>query len=183
MPRYHYSNSTFQCLTVFRCHVCVCRHKNWLESHIENWVCYITPSIFSISCSLFSLQADFSELLGLTNYMDVMMFVTFLERVVPVSDERVKVAEERFDGVEVVVYEPRHERGTGERRRAIIYLHGGGWCLGSSSESHQHLIDIDALTDLYNLTRWILDSDWSEEALTVGLLDQIQIFYILTIWD
>lgn len=85
--------------------------------------------------------------------MDVMMFITFLERVVPVSDERVKVEEERFDGVEVVVYEPRQERGTGVRRRAIIYLHGGGWCLGSSSKSHQHvacMLVVHALNDLYN---------------------------------
>lgn len=64
------------------------------------------------------------------------MFITLLEKVVPVSDERVKVVEERFDGVEVVVYEPRKNRVPGEMRRAIIYLHGGGWCLGSSSEYH-----------------------------------------------
>ncbi|XP_026998431.1 arylacetamide deacetylase isoform X3 [Tachysurus fulvidraco] len=80
--------------------------------------------------------------------MDVMMFVTFLERVVPVSDERVKVAEERFDGVEVVVYEPRHERGTGERRRAIIYLHGGGWCLGSSKMGPYDLLSRQMVTEL-----------------------------------
>ncbi|XP_026998429.1 arylacetamide deacetylase isoform X1 [Tachysurus fulvidraco] len=110
----------------------------------QRWKLMITDCFFRSLSHL----ADFSELLGLTNYMDVMMFVTFLERVVPVSDERVKVAEERFDGVEVVVYEPRHERGTGERRRAIIYLHGGGWCLGSSKMGPYDLLSRQMVTEL-----------------------------------
>ncbi|KAK2868720.1 hypothetical protein Q7C36_000591 [Tachysurus vachellii] len=110
----------------------------------QKWKLMITDCFFRSLSHL----ADFSELLGLTNYMDVMMFVTFLERVVPVSDERVKVAEERFDGVEVVVYEPRHERGTGERRRAIIYLHGGGWCLGSSKMGPYDLLSRQMVTEL-----------------------------------
>ena len=81
-----------------------------------------------------SLQADFSELLGLKDYMGVMMFITFAERVVPVSDQRVHVTEELFDEVEVVVYQPKLQGGDTELRRAVIYLHGGGWCLGSASE-------------------------------------------------
>lgn len=81
------------------------------------------------------LQADFSELLGLKDYMDVMYFITLAEWVVPVSDEHVKVAEEKFDGVEVVLYQPKKRGSDTELRRAIIYLHGGGWCLGSSSKS------------------------------------------------
>lgn len=70
------------------------------------------------------------------DFWRVMMFITFAERVVPVSDERVQVADEVFDGVEVIVYQPTQQEETGELRRAIIYLHGGGWCLGSSRESH-----------------------------------------------
>lgn len=78
-------------------------------------------------------QADLSELLGLKDYMGVMYFITLAERVVPVSDEHVKVTEETFDGVEVVLYQPKRQGGGGgELRRAVIYLHGGGWCLGSS---------------------------------------------------
>lgn len=82
----------------------------------------------------FPFQADLSELLGLKDYMGVMYFITFVEKVVPVSDEHVKVAEERFDGVEVVLYQPNQRGGDSELRRAVIYLHGGGWCLGSSSK-------------------------------------------------
>lgn len=80
-----------------------------------------------------TFQADLSELLGLKDYMGVMYFITLAEKVVPVSDEHVKVTEEKFDGVEVVLYQPKQRGGT-ELRRAIIYLHGGGWCLGSSSK-------------------------------------------------
>ena len=83
-------------------------------------------------CVLF--QADFSELLGLKDYMGVMYFITLLENVVPVSDEHVKVTEEKFDGVEVVLYQPKQRAGGTELKRAVIYLHGGGWCLGSSSK-------------------------------------------------
>lgn len=67
--------------------------------------------------------------------MGVMYFITLMENVTPVSDERVAVTEERLDGVQVVVYQPKRRAAGAELRRAIIYLHGGGWCLGSSSKS------------------------------------------------
>lgn len=70
--------------------------------------------------------------MGLKDYMDVMYAVTLIERIVPVSDERVEVTEERFDGVEVVLYQPKLRGGDTDLSRAVIYLHGGGWCLGSS---------------------------------------------------
>lgn len=65
--------------------------------------------------------------------MGVMYLITLLENVVPVSDERVKVTEEKFDGVEVLLYQPK-QRSDSALRRAVIYMHGGGWCLGSSSK-------------------------------------------------
>lgn len=67
--------------------------------------------------------------------MGVMYFITMIENVVPVSDEWVEVTEERLDGVQVVVYQPKRRGGGAELRRAVIYLHGGGWCLGSASKS------------------------------------------------
>ena len=63
------------------------------------------------------------------------MFITFAEAVVPVSDERVRVTEEHFDGVEVVLYQPAQQDDSTELRRAVVFIHGGGWCLGSSSGS------------------------------------------------
>uniref|UniRef100_A0A8C9ZZY6 Neutral cholesterol ester hydrolase 1 n=1 Tax=Sander lucioperca TaxID=283035 RepID=A0A8C9ZZY6_SANLU len=89
----------------------------------------ITRSIYLINSTP---RKVLHELLGLKDYMGVMYFITLAEKVVPVSDEHVKVTEEKFDGVEVVLYQPKQRGGETELRRAVIYLHGGGWCLGSS---------------------------------------------------
>lgn len=90
----------------------------------------------NLLCHLFSsFQADLSEFLGLKGYMGVMYIITLVEKIAPVSDEHVKVTEEDFDGVEVVLYQPQHQGGNNDLRRAVIYLHGGGWCLGSSRKS------------------------------------------------
>ncbi|XP_053508025.1 arylacetamide deacetylase [Ictalurus furcatus] len=114
------------------------------ENIEQRWKLMITDCFFRSLSHL----ADFTELIGLADYMDVMMIITFLENVVPVSDERVKVAEERFDGVEVVVYEPSQDRGTGEMRRAVIYLHGGGWCLGSAKMGPYDHLSRQTVTEL-----------------------------------
>lgn len=66
--------------------------------------------------------------------MGVMHFITVVESVSPVSDKWVHVSVEKFDGVEVVVYQPKQQGGDGELRRAVIYFHGGGWCVGGTSE-------------------------------------------------
>ncbi|XP_036393107.1 arylacetamide deacetylase-like isoform X2 [Megalops cyprinoides] len=80
--------------------------------------------------------------------MGVMMFITIAEGVVPVSDERVRVTEEVFDGVGVVVYEPGQQGGDGELRRAVVYLHGGGWCLGSSRMGPYDLLARQLVSEL-----------------------------------
>lgn len=66
--------------------------------------------------------------------MGVMYLITQMEKVVPMSDDHVLVMEEKFEGVEVVVYQPKQKAGATDLRRALVYLHGGGWCLGSPSE-------------------------------------------------
>ncbi|TSN21167.1 Arylacetamide deacetylase [Bagarius yarrelli] len=114
------------------------------ENIEQRWKLMITDCFFR---SLGHL-ADLSELLGLADYMDVMMLVTFLERVVPVSDERVKVTEASFDGVEVLVYESRLDRRKSEKRRSVIYLHGGGWCLGSAKMGPYDLLARQMVTEL-----------------------------------
>ncbi|KAG9348154.1 hypothetical protein JZ751_001889 [Albula glossodonta] len=110
----------------------------------ERWKLMVTDCFFRSLSHL----ADLSELLGLKDYMGVMMFITFVEGVVPVSDERVRVTEEVFDGVEVVVYEPDQQGGDGELRRAVVYLHGGGWCLGSSRMGPYDLLARQMVSEL-----------------------------------
>ncbi|XP_061575462.1 arylacetamide deacetylase isoform X2 [Cololabis saira] len=80
--------------------------------------------------------------------MGVMYIITVVEKIAPVSDEHVKVTEEKFDGVEVVLYQPKLQEGNNDLRRAVIYLHGGGWCLGSSRMSPYDLLARKMVTEL-----------------------------------
>lgn len=45
----------------------------------------------------------------------------------------VRVSDATFAGVPVRVYEPL-TGGQGQLRRGLVFLHGGGWALGSASE-------------------------------------------------
>lgn len=107
-------------------------------------------------------QADLCESVGLKDYMDVMYVITVLERIVPVSDEYVKVTEEKFDGVEVVLYQPKHQGRDTDLRRAVIYLHGGGWCLGSSSRLLSCLIFVFKGTETTGLRKMTKMNRWQE---------------------
>ncbi|XP_037123148.1 arylacetamide deacetylase [Syngnathus acus] len=98
------------------------------ENIDERWKLMLTDTFFRSLSHL----ADFSELIGLKDYMGVMYVITLLENIAPVSDEHINVTVEAFDGVEVLLYQPKQQSGEMELRRALIYLHGGGWCLGSS---------------------------------------------------
>ncbi|MBN3278327.1 AAAD deacetylase, partial [Polyodon spathula] len=93
----------------------------------ERWKLMVTDSFFRSLSNL----AEVSELLGLKHYMGVMMFLTVAEEVVPASDDNVKVTDALFYDVPVVVYEPKRKTN-GELNRAVIFIHGGGWCLGSA---------------------------------------------------
>ncbi|XP_019729897.1 arylacetamide deacetylase [Hippocampus comes] len=110
----------------------------------ERWKLMMTNTFFRSLSHL----ADFSELLGLKDYMGVMYFITLIETIVPVSDEHVNVTVENFDGVEVVLYQPMQQSGNTELRRAVIYLHGGGWCLGSAYMSPYDLLARKVATEL-----------------------------------
>ncbi|XP_072320233.1 arylacetamide deacetylase isoform X2 [Eucyclogobius newberryi] len=87
-----------------------------------------------------SQPCDFCELVGLQHYMGVMYLITLIEKVVPLSDEQVLVIEESFEGVDVLVYQPQHKADASDLRRAVVYLHGGGWCLGSARMSPYDLL-------------------------------------------
>ncbi|XP_067851067.1 arylacetamide deacetylase isoform X2 [Heptranchias perlo] len=77
-----------------------------------------------------SAKAELTELIGLKHYMEVMMVLTAAETVAPASDENVTVMDTTFNKVPVRVYVPS-SRNLG-LRRAVVYVHGGGWCIGSA---------------------------------------------------
>ncbi|MEQ2239973.1 hypothetical protein ILYODFUR_010095, partial [Ilyodon furcidens] len=114
------------------------------ENIEERWKLMLTNSFFRTLSHL----ADLCESVGLKDYMDVMYVITLLEKIVPVSDEHVEVTEENFDGVEVVLYQPKQQGEDADLRRAVIYLHGGGWCLGSSRMSPYDLLARKIVTEL-----------------------------------
>ncbi|NWY54773.1 AAAD deacetylase, partial [Chionis minor] len=72
--------------------------------------------------------AEVADRLGLMHYMEALMVITTAEYVAPTSDENVTVTDTEFSKVAVRLYLPR--RAAGGLRRAVIYFHGGGWCVG-----------------------------------------------------
>ncbi|KAL4631084.1 neutral cholesterol ester hydrolase 1-like [Arapaima gigas] len=72
--------------------------------------------------------------LGLSHHISVLNFaVNHLEVQAPKSSEGVLVNDTAFAGVQVRVFQSSQLK-EGELKRAVIYLHGGGWALGSASK-------------------------------------------------
>ncbi|XP_074860014.1 arylacetamide deacetylase isoform X2 [Carettochelys insculpta] len=82
----------------------------------------------SLTRSNLDQLAELTEWLGLKHYMEVLMMPTNMEYTAPVSDENLTVTDTKFDNVPVRLYIPRKQ--SSGLRRAVIYIHGGGWCLG-----------------------------------------------------
>ncbi|NXW67532.1 AAAD deacetylase, partial [Hirundo rustica] len=74
--------------------------------------------------------SEAAELLGLMHYMEGMRLITAAEFVAPTSDENVTVTDTELSNVPVRLFLPR--RAPGGLRRAVLYFHGGGWCLGDA---------------------------------------------------
>ena len=60
------------------------------------------------------------------------MLITAAEYVAPTSDENVTVTDTEFSNVAVRLYLPR--RASDGLRRAVVYFHGGGWCVGQAGK-------------------------------------------------
>lgn len=71
-------------------------------------------------------------MLGLANYMDVMKLPSVTQYVPPTSDENVAVTDTEFSGVAVRLFLPK--KPTEGLRRAMLFFHGGGFCLGDAGE-------------------------------------------------
>ncbi|NWS72563.1 AAAD deacetylase, partial [Crotophaga sulcirostris] len=86
--------------------------------------------VMLISASMRALGhlAGAAEQLGLIHYMDATRLLMFIDYIAPTSDENVTVMDTEFSSVAVRLYLPR--KASDGLRRAVVYFHGGGWCLG-----------------------------------------------------
>uniref|UniRef100_A0A8C8AQU0 Arylacetamide deacetylase n=1 Tax=Otus sunia TaxID=257818 RepID=A0A8C8AQU0_9STRI len=82
--------------------------------------------------------AEVMDQLGLMHYMEVLALLMSTEYVAPTSDENVTVMDTELSNVAVRLYLPR--RASDGLRRAVLFFHGGGWCLGQAGlKSYDHL--------------------------------------------
>ncbi|NXK74237.1 AAAD deacetylase, partial [Amazona guildingii] len=94
--------------------------------------------LISTTFRTFERLAEVAEYLGLKNYMDILILITNIEYVTPKSDENVTVTDTEFNNVAVRLYVPR--KASDGLRRAVVYFHGGGWCVGDlGMKSYDHL--------------------------------------------
>ncbi|XP_073530836.1 arylacetamide deacetylase [Phyllobates terribilis] len=100
----------------------------------EKWKVMLLDATFRSLGDLGTL----AEMFGVKHYMDVMMLFTYAEQTEPTSDDHIIVTDMMFNDVPVRLYIPKGKSNT--LRRAIIYIHGGGWCLGSATmKPYDHL--------------------------------------------
>ncbi|KAM4695076.1 LOW QUALITY PROTEIN: neutral cholesterol ester hydrolase 1 [Discoglossus pictus] len=82
----------------------------------------------------FRCAQDLSNLVhyvGLSHHLRVLNFVSsYFDKLDAVSSEHLKVTDTVFDGVEVRLFEPTKDDGS--LKKSIVYIHGGGWALGSA---------------------------------------------------
>ncbi|XP_063105266.1 arylacetamide deacetylase-like isoform X2 [Cavia porcellus] len=126
----------------------------------------------------FQNLVSFFEFLGFYHLADLIALSKAFLEVPPTSDENVTVTETTFDNVPVRVYVPK--RKVDAQRRAVFYIHGGGWCSGSPALYSYDLLSrwtaerLDAVVisidyrlapkyhfpiqfeDTYNALRWFL---------------------------
>ncbi|XP_017589902.1 PREDICTED: arylacetamide deacetylase [Corvus brachyrhynchos] len=104
------------------------------EDLAEPWKVMLVSAAFRAVGHL----SEAADLLGLMHYMDGMRLITVLELVSPSPDENVTVTDTKFNNVPVRLYLPR--RAPDGLRRAMVYFHGGGWCLGDAGmKSYDHI--------------------------------------------
>lgn len=94
------------------------------EDSEEHWKVMLITATFKTFRNL----AGVAEYLGLMHYMDVVTLIGTMQYVAPMSDENVIVTDTEFNNVTVRLYLPR--KASDGLRRAVVYFHGGGWCIG-----------------------------------------------------
>ncbi|KAG7321530.1 hypothetical protein KOW79_014388 [Hemibagrus wyckioides] len=91
----------------------------------EPWKLMLVGATFRTATHL----ADLSHSLGLVHHVRVLnLAVTSFESFVPLEFEDLQTEDTEFHGVQVRVYMPQRRDST--LRRAVVFIHGGGWSLG-----------------------------------------------------
>ncbi|NXK48463.1 AAAD deacetylase, partial [Chauna torquata] len=96
------------------------------ENIEEPWKLMLVTAVFRTVGHV----AEVADWLGLMHYMEALMLITDAEYVAPTSDENVTVTDTEFSSVAVRLYLP--SKPSGGLRRAVVYFHGGGWCVGQA---------------------------------------------------
>ncbi|NXB16547.1 AAAD deacetylase, partial [Rhagologus leucostigma] len=82
--------------------------------------------------------SEAADLLGLMHFMESMRLITSVGLIAPTPDENVTVTDTEFNNVPVRLYLPR--RAPDGLRRAMVYFHGGGWCMGDAGmKAYDHI--------------------------------------------
>lgn len=72
------------------------------------------------------------EKIGLKRLEDFLAILVKLDYTQPISDENVTVMDTTFSDIPVRLYLPKRKRES--QRPAVIFIHGGGFVLGSYSK-------------------------------------------------
>ncbi|NXE09586.1 AAAD deacetylase, partial [Lophotis ruficrista] len=104
------------------------------EDFEEPWKVMLITANFRF----FGHLAEVADWLGLMPYMEAMTLITAADYVPPTSDENITVMDTEFNNVPVRLFLPR--KASDGLRRAVVYFHGGGWCLGQAGmKGYDHL--------------------------------------------
>ncbi|XP_001364220.2 arylacetamide deacetylase-like [Monodelphis domestica] len=82
-----------------------------------------------LTCAFLRIQTHLAPLLEMLGFRPLLLLEALA--VPPTSDENVTVAETLFNNVPVRVFVPKQKSST--LRRAVFYIHGGGWATGSAA--------------------------------------------------
>ncbi|NXU33099.1 AAAD deacetylase, partial [Thalassarche chlororhynchos] len=104
------------------------------EDFEEPWKVMLITAAFRAVAHL----AEVVDQLGLMHHMEALKLISAIEYIAPMSDENVTVMDTEFSNVAVRLYLPR--KLSDKLRRAVVYFHGGGWCVGQAGmKSYDHL--------------------------------------------
>ncbi|NXX93474.1 AAAD deacetylase, partial [Centropus bengalensis] len=104
------------------------------EDFAEPW----KVMIISASMKSFGHLAWAMEQLGLMDYMEALNMFASFDRVAPTSEKKITVMDTAFNNIAVRLYLPKKK--SKELRRAVVYIHGGGWCLGDVAMTSYDLL-------------------------------------------